>query len=225
MINSRSSTFGRGFTLVELMLVSTISLLLIIVTTTLYAFVATRTSDSISQYNSIYQAEQLLSAIEQTAANSIDCRVSAIGSSSTITCTLPADGTDFNGDGIIDNPSPSRIGKLMKGEYDRGKRVWFYSSDATGKVGSSGTYWFRAMRDDDSTISDADMDRRWSFANGNPRIFIAGTVSFSLTQFMVRIAVNLDRNLTPRERETVLTRQRTGAGMLVVRNVYWRSTP
>jgi hypothetical protein len=199
--------------------------MLIIVTTTLYAFVATRTSDSISQYNSIYQAEQLLSSIEQVGSNSILCKVQTIGSSNAICCVQPASGVDSDGDGVLETVAPSRIGKMMKGEYDWGKRVWFYSADATGRVGSNGLYWFRAFRDDDSTITDSDLDRRWSFVNGNPRIYIAGTVNFSLTAFMVRVAINLDRNLAPRERETTLTRQRGGAGMLMVRNVYWRSNP
>lgn len=220
MIKSR-----RGFTIVELMLVSVVSAALVVVTTTLYAFIATRTSDAISQYNSLYQSEQLLSAIDNVASNAIECKLQTISASNTICCTLPADGDDFDGDGVLDSVQPSRIGKMMKGEYDEGKRVWFYSADATGRVGSSGNYWFRATRDDDSTISDADIDRKWSFVNSIPRIFIAGTVTFSQSAFMSTVRVNLDGSQTPRESETALTKQRTGVTMRIARNMYWKSNP
>lgn len=163
-------------------MIFTMSLMVAVIgsTVTLYAFVAIRTGDSVTKYNTYQQTKDLMSAFSDVACNAISCTNVTLGSVTALRCTMPADGTDRDGDGILDLYKPSGVYKTLKEYYSPGKRIWFFPSSRPFSVGATGKYWYRATRNDDANIGAGDVDTKWSYVNGTtPRIYIPGTVTFA----------------------------------------------
>ena len=216
--------YVRANTLIELLLVMALTVTLMIVMTTLYAFVAYRTSDSVSQYNSYRQMDQFFKALEETLNGAKDCSTGNFGSQRIyIKCEMPDKGTDRDGDGILDSYLPTSVNKMNQEVFGTGMYVWYYNSDSTGRPGNYGIYWFRAVRSNSSTITDANIDRKWSYLSPNqPRIYLPANVHFDVTvprQF--RVYVRIFSVYTPRlEDQSTLTKQRKGSDLELDRHFF-----
>lgn len=216
--------YVRANTLIELLLVMALTLTLMIVMTTLYAFVAYRTSDSVSQYNSYSQIDQFFKAVEETVNGAKDCTTGTFGANRIfVKCEMPNRGTDRDGDGILDFYLPTSVNKMNQEVYGTGNYVWYYNSDVTGRPGNSGLYWFRAFRADATTITNANIDKKWSFlASGIPRVYLPANITLDVsTARQLRIVVQLDPSYTPRlENQSTLTQQRTGNNLTLERHFF-----
>jgi type II secretory pathway pseudopilin PulG len=190
----------RGATLIEMMFTMSLMVAVIGSTVTLYAFVAIRTGDSVTKYNTYQQTKDLMMAFSDVASDAISCTNVTLGSVTAIKCTMPNDGTDRDGDGIFEQYSPSSVNKLLKESYTAGKRIWFFPSSRPYTVGTAGKYWYRATRNDDLNIVAADVDTKWSYINGTtPRIYIPGTVTFThnTANLSTNIQIAIDTGINP----------------------------
>lgn len=168
----------KGVTLVEMVFTMTLMVTTIAATVTLYAYVAQRTGDAATQYNVYQQTNDLVHAISDTASNAISCTNVTIGSVTAVKCTMPDTGTDTDNDGIIDKPQPTGVYKTLVEYYSPGKRIWYFPSTKSPTVGTTGGFWFRAIRSDDSNPTGDNIDTKWSYVTGTtPRIYIPGTVT------------------------------------------------
>lgn len=163
----------------------------------LYFFVVTKTGDAVTQYNVYQQSNDLMKAIDSTASNAISCQNVTLGSVTALKCTMPDSGTDTDNDGIIDKYRPTGVLKTLQEYYSPGKRIWYFPSTKPVSVGTVGSFWYRAVRSNDTTITATDIDSRWSYVNGTtPRIYIPGTVTFTQNatglSTNVQIAINRD---------------------------------
>jgi len=214
----------RANTLIELLLVMTITVTLMIVMTGLYAFVAYRTSDSVSQYNSYRQMDQFFKAVEETFGGAVSYTVGNFGSNRIyVKCAMPNLGTDRDGDGILDSYIPSSVNKMNQEKYDIGKYVWYYNSDITGKPGNGGFYWFRAVRSDSNSIVIGDIDKSWSWlSSGQPRIYLPANIVFdNSVSRQFRMQVKVFSSYEPRvENQSTLTKQRNGSELELERHFF-----
>lgn len=171
---------NRGATLVEMLFTMSLMVMTIGVTVTLYAFVVIRAGDSVTQYNTYQQTNDLMKAMSETASNAIKCESVTIGSITALKCTMPNSGTDTDNDGIIDRYQPTGVYKTLQEYYSPGKRIWFFPSTKPLLVGSNGNFWYRAIRNDDTVITSTNVDSKWSYLTGStPRIYIPGVVGFT----------------------------------------------
>lgn len=189
----------KGTTLVELLFTMTLVVSTIGATVTLYAFVAIRSGDAITQYNVYQQTNDLMKVMSDTASNAISCQSVALGSVTALKCTMPDSGTDTDKDGIIDIYQPTGVYKTLQEYYSPGKRIWYFPSTSPAVVGSIGTFWYRAVRSDDTVITADDIDKKWSYTTGTtPRIYIPGTITFahdaSNLYSTIQITINQDTN-------------------------------
>ena len=204
----------RGATLIEVTLTLTLTALIIGVATTLYAFIASRTADSVNRFSTLQSCAFLTKEIGSAVSNSISVTTKSLGTVTALVCEVPADGVDRDQDGTMEVYNPSGTDKLRRETYTSGKRIWFYSANQTGTPGTTGFYWFKAVRSDTATPTLSDVDTKWSFWNATvPKVFIPGTVTFApvpaLRLARVRIltskdVVGADAGLTRSSRETEL---------------------
>jgi hypothetical protein len=165
-------------------------------TVLLYSFVAIRSGDAVTQYNTFQQTKNLMKSFDEAASNAISCTNVTIGSVTALKCTMPNAGIDRDNSGIFDTYYPAGVYKTLRESYLPGKRIWFIPSTSPFSLGSAGKFWFRGTRTDDSNLAADNIDNRWSYVNGTtPRIYIPGTVSFS--QVPASLATNITITLDP----------------------------
>ena len=204
----------RGVTLIEVTLTLALTALVIGVATTLYAFIASRTADSVNRFSTLQSCAFLTKEIGSAVSNSISVTTKSLGTVTALVCEVPADGMDRDHDGTMEYYNPSGTDRLRREAYTSGKRIWFYSADQTGTPGTTGFYWFKAVRNDTATPTISDVDTQWSFWNTTvPKVFVPGSVVFtpvsSLRLARVRILTSkdvsgADAGLTRSNRETEL---------------------
>lgn len=190
----------RGITLVETLFTMTLVAGTIGATTVLYAFVVIRAGDSVTQYNTYQQTNDLMRVISQTASNAISCKEMTLGSVTALKCTMPDSGTDTDNDGIIDLFQPTGVYKTLQEYYSPGKRIWYFPSTKPLSIGTSGNFWFRAVRNDDLNPTTDSIDTKWSYINGTmPRIYLPGSIVFvsNTTSLCTQIQITIDPTAKP----------------------------
>lgn len=190
----------RGATLVEMLFTMSLMVMTIGATVTLYAFVVIRAGDSVTQYNTYQQTNDLMKSISKIASNAISCQNVTIGSVTALKCTMPDSGTDTDKDGIIDQYQPTGVYKTLQEYYSPGKRVWYFPSTKPVSLGTSGNFWYRATRSDDSTITADNIDTKWSYVTGTtPRIYIPGSLLFTqnTTNLSTYVQITVDPSTNP----------------------------
>lgn len=164
-------TSRRAFTLVELMMVTAITAVIVGTLGSLFVFVSTKASQSLSKNGVLLQTQALSEAFEQTFSQARSCQVVAVRSGvNGIRCQLPATGTDQDGDGVIDKYSGNWVGPTGREGYGEGLRVWYYMSDNTGLPASAvvkgGKVW-RAFTSGNSLPTGGEVDTKFAFYYGN----------------------------------------------------------
>ncbi len=158
MINNR-----RGFSLVELLIVTAMTALLIGILGYIYVWVSGKSAQAYAQQAVIAQGSKLSDEMENTVANAVSCTVAANLFGTTMKCVMPENATDTNGDGIDDKWSPKMVTPRGQAKYGaNGKRVTYYFSDSTGNFlavpGSATRYLYRAIRTDAANPTLANSD-------------------------------------------------------------------
>ncbi|HLO98315.1 MAG TPA: hypothetical protein VK171_06945 [Fimbriimonas sp.] len=165
----------RGATLVEVIFTLSLASTVLASIATLTSYVLIRTGDSVTQFNTINDATSVVDAIANTATNAMVCATVPVGSVNAIKCTMPEDGTDVDGDGILDSYLPDKVYKSLQETYVAGKRVWYFPSTKPAAIGTPGRYWYRAIKSNDATPISSDIDAKWTLT---PR-YVAGGIRFN----------------------------------------------
>lgn len=216
----------RGSTLIEVTLTMVLTSLVIGAATALYSFIAIRSADSISRFSTLQACQTLSSAISQTASNAVSVTTKSVGGTTALICVIPDAGVDRDGDGVFDYFVPSTTTKINREKFGSGKRVWFYPANAVGTLGSSGNYWFMAVRSDTSNPTVTDINRQWSFWRaGQPRVQILGTVTFTpvAASKLVRLRIVTTPSSTQTE-DGGLANSRRGPNMDLNQRYFWRGS-
>jgi type II secretory pathway pseudopilin PulG len=150
------ATNRRGFTLVEMMFVSVMAVIVLGCVATIYSYTMSRTMRNVNQTAAIMQAEGLLDEIQSYTQQAMSCTTVTAGSNTGLKCIMPSTGTDKDGDGVIDDYTPSGVNKRQIAVYTRGKRLWFYMS-SDGNLANVGTNVYAAQRADDSNATSDDL--------------------------------------------------------------------
>ncbi|MBI1334821.1 MAG: hypothetical protein GC165_18295 [Armatimonadetes bacterium] len=190
----------RGTTLVEMLFTMTLMVVTMGAAVTLYAFVAARTGDSITQYNVFQQTNGLMKSMAKTASNAIKCESITLGSVTALKCTMPDSGTDYDNDGIIDEYQPTGVYKTLRAYYSPGKRIWYFPSTNPIRVGNVGSFWYRGIVTDDTTVTSSNVDKAWTYPVGTKAgIYIPGSVTFTqdATNLATTITIKTDTTSTP----------------------------
>lgn len=163
----------RGTTLIETIFTLSLASTILAAVATLASYVLIRTGDSVTQFNTINDSQEVLDAIALTATEAISCTNVTVGSITAIKCTMPANGSDLDGDGILETYLPNKVYKTLQETHTNGKRIWYFASPWPVSVGASGRYWYRAIKSSDSTPSLADIDSNWAMS---PK-YVAGVLT------------------------------------------------
>ena len=218
----------RGVTLAELLVTMSIMVVAISTTVLLYSFVVIRSGDTVTQYNTFQQTNDLMKEISITASNAISCSNVTIGSVTALKCVMPTAGVDRDNNGINEIYYSSGVYKTLKEYYTPGKRIWFIPSTKPFSLGTSGKFWYKATRTDDSNMAADNVDAKWSYVNGTtPRIYIPGTVTISQnsTNLTTWVTITLDPTINPNSQVAGYSGNLGNklASLTLTRRFYWRS--
>ncbi len=216
-----------GFTLVEMVLASVITAIIMGALTAIYANMASTTARSLAKANVLLQTETLLEDMEVVASQASVIQVVAFGGRTAMKCTMPLNGADTNNDGVLDTFTPDSVSRRQIPKYNRGLRIWYYQADATGDPNVDGTVMWKATRPDDSNPTTSDVLSSWtSYYGGANRWPLIDTVTFSIEPDLKSVRMIV--------RGSSLTRAEQAAGAAAVadrdtvvislqRKVMWRN--
>ncbi len=157
----------RGFTLVELMIVTAITATIVGALGALFVFVGSRAAQTMAKNGVLLQAQALSEELDATFSQAQDCSLVSIRTGvNAIKCVLPTSGSDNDADGVIDQYKAEAVGPTGREGYGVGKRVWFYMSNSSGLPASaltSGGVLWRAWRTDDSPPTASDIDPKFAY--------------------------------------------------------------
>ena len=212
----------RGATLIEMTLAVVLTALIVGSATLLYSFIAIRTADAVSRFSTLQSCTTLSSAIRSVAMTAVKVESKNLGGRAALVCTIPKEGVDRNGDGVQDYPQPDSTNKLLRESYEPDERIWFYPANATGTPGTSGNFWFMAIRTDDSNPTVTNINSDWSFWQaGQPKVSISGTVTFSVIAASRLVGVRFQTTSSEAEDGGLATSRRP-ARLDIRHRFYWR---
>jgi type II secretory pathway pseudopilin PulG len=171
----------RGFTLVELLIVSSLTTMVVGTLGAVVTTVLTRSSYSITNTSNVLEQHLLFEEIGQTIEQACEVELVTQGGMTALVCTMPKTGVDTTGDNVPDKFEPDTVSRRQIGKYERGLRIWYYRSDATGEFGKSGSVLWRAIMSNSNKPGASDADRSWAYYyEGKPRWGLIESVGFTL---------------------------------------------
>ena len=170
----------RGFSIIDVVLATAITAILCGAMTSLYLFSSTRSAHAITTDAATNQAQQVSDFMDKVISDSVSATVVTSGAQTGLKCTLPANGTDTNGDGIPDQFTPVSITNGVV-KWGTGTRVWFYMSNTTGNFTSVGTILTMAIRNDDLLPTGVQRNAAFTFYydSGKPRWNLVDSVTWA----------------------------------------------
>lgn len=190
-----------GMTLVELVLATALSALIIGAAASLYTFVVVRTGNSGAHSALILQTRRVLQDITDVVKNSVSCQVVTSGGNTGLKCTLPVRAVDLDGDGVVDRYDPNIVTGFGIPRYGTAARVWFYKAAPSGNFTSPGSILFKATRYDDALPTGADVDRNWTFyySTGPSQTALIDTLTFAVDPVQRITTITLTASVLTRE--------------------------
>lgn len=173
--------YKRGTSLVEVLMAVLLTAMIVGAVSAIYGFATARAAHTVANQNSTEQSTRLLDAIESSIRNAVTCDLVNIGGQSVLRCTMPANGTDTDGDGVDDRFDVLSVGRRGTDKWGTGQRVWYFIADSSGVPGTTGTIPWRAVRNDSSVISSGDVDRKWTYPYGGTRCAFGQITSLTYT--------------------------------------------
>lgn len=177
--------------MIELLITVSISAIVLGVMTMLFGFASVRLSDTYTQSALYDQVNGVADRIEATIRNADSCAIKDAGA--TLTCAMPVNGVDTDGDGHDDTYYPDKADKNGTEQYTVGSYVWFYNAGSTGAYSvGSGAVW-RAQRVNTATVILSDVDTSFAYYYGSNRRYpLVTSVSFvvNASQRTVTFTVN-----------------------------------
>lgn len=151
----------RAFTLVETLLASVLTAIVVGALISLYTLVATRTVRAYSESLAIWQSSKVADTISAYVSNAVEVAVVNVNGVSCLKCTMPDLGKYPNGSGRFDLYEPNAVIGLSAEQFNPGSRVWFYLGDASGNPSAIGTHVHKAVRSDEANPGPGDLDTAW----------------------------------------------------------------
>ena len=188
-----------AFTTVEMLLALTLGSIIFVAASGLYLFSVTKSTQALAASTVALEADRSVRDLENVVRSSVSVTSVSLTGGLALKCTLPADGADTNGDGVIDDYQPYKVNS-GEARYRAGKRVWFLFSDATLSPSRAGNVLVRYERTDDATpsASDAKVDAAYYYAdrvNSNSKLIDRLTWSVDSAQNMVTLTLDLSKVL------------------------------
>lgn len=219
----------RGFTLVELLLASSITAIVVGALGGMFVFVGTRAAQSMAQNGVLLQSQALSEELEKTVVNAQACRTVSAPGGIALKCILPVNGEDRDIDGLIDRAKPMWVTPTGREGYGQGKRVWLYVAGTDGRLdlstGGARKFW-RAYRDDDAFPTTADIDTSFStyYDTGRAKWNLIDNVDFSVDgNGMVTFKIQASKLRRSESRLGSGDSKADGATLKLVRTVFCRN--
>lgn len=219
----------RGFTLVELLLATSITAVVVGALGGMFVFVGSRAAQSMAQNGVLLQAQALSEELERTVVNAQGCRTVSAPGGIALKCVLPATGEDSDMDGLIDQAKPMWVTPTGQEGYGSGKRVWLYVAGSDGRLDltASGTkrFW-RAYRDDDNFPTAADIDASFStyYDSGRAKWNLIDDVEFTVdADGLVTFKISASRLRRSESRIGAGDSAGEGSTLKLVRTVFCRN--
>ncbi len=191
-----------GMTLIELVLATALSALIIGAVASLYAFVVIRSGGSGAHSALLLQSRRVLQDITDTVRNSVNCQVVTAGGNTGLKCILPVRAVDLDGDGVADRYDPNIVTGFGIPRYGTtGARVWFYRASASGNFTSPGNILYRAVRFDDALPTGTDVDKKWTYyySTGPSQTNLIDTLTFTVDSTQRLTTITLTASVLTRE--------------------------
>ncbi|MCB8932597.1 MAG: prepilin-type N-terminal cleavage/methylation domain-containing protein [Fimbriimonadaceae bacterium] len=203
-------TSRRGFTLVEVMITTALVAVVVGVLASLYFTTFNRMTRGVAEVSAILQAQMLLDRMEVHLAQACDAQLVTFGGVTALKITMPSTGKDKDGDGVLDSCTPTGVSTRGIAKFNRGKRVWYYMSNATGNFGTPGNLIYQAARNDDANPTGADVVTAFSNSGGQYRYPLLDSIGFSLDSPVESVTVTV--------RTSRLYRNESAAGAAAAEN-------
>ncbi len=224
----------RGATLVEMMIVTMLTAMVIGSLTGLFGFVTSRAAHAAAQAGAQEQADAVAESIAQTVSAATGCTVVTLSGSQALRCTMPAVSVDRDGDGRPDRWQLWQVSRRGRERFGTGGRVWFYQSDATGAFGSAGTWPWRAHRSDDANPvllgADGvavDADQGWAKHSGlsTSKYYLVTGLTFSVDSAQKSVTYTVTASAINRDDRSMSAGDAASDGYAVARTrtVSWRN--
>ncbi|MCH8274197.1 MAG: type II secretion system protein [Armatimonadetes bacterium] len=222
----------RGMTLVELIVATGLTAVIVGTLAAFYALVTIRSAHSAAKVSVVMQAQSLADEIARTIEQSVECDlVSQGGGIKALKCIMPAQGTDTDGDGRLDTFWPQSVSAGGNEKFGEGKRVWFYMADSSAAFKIPGPILWRAERNDDVEPTPLDVDKEWSYYydSGRPKWHLVESVEFDIVgDQLATFTINLS-SLTRADKSAIGVPADAAAPgadrylLTLTRTVFWRN--
>ena len=170
-----------AFTLVEMSLVLTLTALIIGVLTVLYGYTLERLAHATANFAATDDAYLSSNDINDVVRNAYSCTTVTLNGVTGLKCTLPANGSDKDGDGKLDSWMLTSVSRRGLEKVATGKRVWFYLGNTTGAFGTTGTILWKAERSDDVNPTASDANSRYAYVTSTRlRYPLISSLSFTV---------------------------------------------
>ncbi|HLK15781.1 MAG TPA: hypothetical protein VKT78_13340, partial [Fimbriimonadaceae bacterium] len=163
-------TRRRAYTMVEMMLAVSMTAVIVGTVTLLYAYTIERMGCGVADATTQREAAYGLDVIDATINKAQSCASVSVSGNVALKCTMPANCSDLNGDGILDSCTPDAINRRSQERWGNGYRVWFYLSDTTANSATPGSVLWMAKRTDDGVPTQADTVKSFTYFPGNSKI-------------------------------------------------------
>ena len=172
-----------------MLLASSLTVIIVGVLCSLYLFVSIRLGHVTATALTLGQAEDALKLIADTASEASEVELVSAGDVTAIKMTMPATGVDKDNDGYPDRFIPLGVSKRMSPQWGSGVRIWFYTGNSTGAFPTTGTYFWRAKRNDDANPTAADRDN-------SSATYYGGFLKFQMLNHTLVAVSSTDQTLT-----------------------------
>lgn len=214
-------------TMIELLVVLAIQVVILGSAAMLYVYTVTQSGHGLAAASSLQQADAALNDVAATIRQATSCSVVTSGTLRGLRCTLPANGIDQDGDGVLDVTLPSKYLADGSASYTNGRRIWYYLAGATGAFGTPGGILWRASRTDDSNPTSADVDAAWSkYYGGKSRFPLVSACTFTVSSSGQNTTVTLTASATEGNAESAAPGGTAAADLQTItltRTVAWRT--
>ncbi len=206
----------RGFTLIEMLLVSSLLVFVLGVMGSLLYFATRQLSENYSRSEALRQGLSALDSINRTIDDATGCQQVISASFAGLKCTMPMTGRDLDGDGRFDTYIPTGVTRRGVIYHAPGERVWFYFSDRQGNSGAANRYLWRAVRLDDLIPTEDDIDREWCeyYDSGKHRFDLITDFQYLVSTPNLSVRVILTVSTLTREPQRPKSHDYDGQGQL-----------
>ena len=216
----------RGFTLIEISLVMALTATILGAVAALYSFTTARAGVAVASAASQAQAIVAVDEIAKIVDISNICSITTIGTNSVLTCILPANVVDFDGDGYPEYAKPSSANRRGFEKWGQGLHIYFYMSDTSGNPAITGTILWRAKRSDWATPTSTDADSKWAlYAGTSARYPLITSATFSVSGVNHSVTVTIQASALRRADRSAAAGDSASlqSSISLSRTVYWRN--